>query len=325
MAGGEGFGGVEAEVGLDQALAAEDFEDAGDAAVEAVGGVEEGGVHIGYGRGGGEPAGVERRGMGGDGEFVLEAHGGMGPHAPVAEKAADDAAGDGAAVMREREGGEQVGDDGVVVAGVEGDVVAADFGDGADDVDGLVAVEGGDLDSNDLGDGGETTPEGGAEYAAADGGLEVKPDERAHGGNGAAVVDERVFGRVAPSGEAEEDGVITEAGGGGGLGDGLGRAAAGAGDLDEVAGGGGEGGVDGIRGELEHGFEETVAGIADGELRGVHAHGETARAGGNVVASERGLMARGKAAGGVKRERLRGNDVAGEEVAAEVHGEMTND
>ena len=56
-------------------------------------------------------------------------------------------------------GGHQVVHDGVVVPGVEGDVVAARLGDGADDVEGLVAVERGDLDRDHALDLGELPPE----------------------------------------------------------------------------------------------------------------------------------------------------------------------
>ncbi len=69
----------------------------------------------------------------------------------MAEETADDAAFGGADPIW----GDEVGDDGVVVAGVEGDVVPAGVDDGADHVERLVAVERGDLDGDDVGDLGE--------------------------------------------------------------------------------------------------------------------------------------------------------------------------
>ena len=54
---------------------------------------------------------------------------------------------------------EQVGDDVVVVAGVEGDVIAAAFGYGADDGECAVAVERGDFDRAGVWDFAEAAPE----------------------------------------------------------------------------------------------------------------------------------------------------------------------
>ena len=66
---------------------------------------------------------------------------------------------DAALFSGEAVGGKKVGDDVVVVAGVEGDVIAAGFHDGAHDVEGLIAVERGHLDGDDVFDLGEATPE----------------------------------------------------------------------------------------------------------------------------------------------------------------------
>jgi hypothetical protein len=55
----------------------------------------------------------------------------------VAQQAADDAARDGFSPMRKGERREQVGDDGVIVAGVEREIVAAGVGDSADYIDRL--------------------------------------------------------------------------------------------------------------------------------------------------------------------------------------------
>lgn len=76
-----------------------------------------------------------------------------------------------------RNGGEEIGDDGVVVSGVERDVLAAGFRDGADDVEGLETVERCDLDGDDILDLGESAPERVGEETASDGGLEIKADD----------------------------------------------------------------------------------------------------------------------------------------------------
>ena len=111
----------------------------------------------------------------------------------------------------EAERREQVGDDVVVVAGVERDVVAPGLGDGPDDVERLVAVERRDLDRDDVLDLGEAPPERVRQQPAAHRGLEVEADERDDLGDGAAVGDERVVVRVGQRGQAEQPGVVAEA------------------------------------------------------------------------------------------------------------------
>ena len=71
------------------------------------------------------------------------------PHRPVPEQAADDAALDRAGWRLQAERRHEIADDGVVVAGVERDVVAAGVDDRADDVERLIAVERRDLDRHD--------------------------------------------------------------------------------------------------------------------------------------------------------------------------------
>ena len=194
LAGGKGFGGVEAEGVFEEALTAEDFEEAGDAAGEIIGGVEEGGVAVGDLWAEGEEVLGDGQGRGGAVAFGEEVYGAFGPDGPVAEEAADDSADDGPAAGEfDAVRSEEVQDDVVVVAGVEGDVGPAGVGDGADDVEGLVAVEGGNLDGQNVGDFGEASPEGVGEDSAADGGLEVEADEGDTVGDGAAVGEELVF------------------------------------------------------------------------------------------------------------------------------------
>jgi hypothetical protein len=233
LAGGEGFVFVEAPDAFEEALAAEDLVEAGDAAGESVGGVEEGGIGVG-------DLHVEAEEVNGDGiadagelAGLKDLDGLLGPDAPVSEEATDDAAFDVTVADLEAEGGDEVGDDVVVVAGVEGDVVAAGLGDGADDVEGLVAVEGGHLDGDDVLDLGEAAPEGVGEGAAADGGLEVEADDGQDVGDGAAVGDELVVGGGLEGGEGEEAGVVAEIFEEGGFGGGLAGVAADAADSDE--------------------------------------------------------------------------------------------
>lgn len=122
---------VEARGGGEEALAAERFVDAGETAGKMMGGIEERGVGVGQGGVAVEPSGVEARTEAGAFEVGKEADGSVGPDAPLAEEAAVDVA----RASGEGERGEEVGEDVVVVAGVEGNVVAAGSEDGADDVD----------------------------------------------------------------------------------------------------------------------------------------------------------------------------------------------
>src|SRR5438034_3780069 len=92
------------------------------------------------------------------------------PDGPMSEQPADDAPVFAGKMMR----GEQIHHDVVVVAGVEGDVVAPGVGNGANHVDRLVAIERRHLDRDDVLDLGESTPEGIWQDAPADGGLEIE-------------------------------------------------------------------------------------------------------------------------------------------------------
>jgi hypothetical protein len=92
LAGGEGFVFVEAPGAFEQALAAEDLVEAGDAAGEVVGGVEEGGVGVSHLDA--EAEEVEGEGVADRAELAgaEDIDGFFGPDGVVAEEAADDAA-----------------------------------------------------------------------------------------------------------------------------------------------------------------------------------------------------------------------------------------
>ena len=63
-----------------------------------------------------------------------------------------------------------------------------------------------------------------------------------------------------------------------------------------------------------------MARVADGELGRVDADGHAAGPGGDVVAGEGPLAALVELAVGREGQRMGGDDLAGEEVGAEVHG-----
>ncbi len=119
---------------------------AGDAAGEAIRGDVECGVRVGHFDASAAvaptaPVPPDARGL------TFKANNSMRtlcPDPPVAEQAADNVAVGmrAARCVSKRNGVSEVADDVVVVAGVERDVVAAGFGDGADDIDRLIPIEG---------------------------------------------------------------------------------------------------------------------------------------------------------------------------------------
>lgn len=317
LAGGEDFVRIETEVGGDEALAAEDLEDAGDTAGEGVGGIEEGGVHVGHGHGAGEPTTIEGVGLSRYFDVLEKLDGGVGPDAPVAEQTADDVTGDVLFFFFEGERAQEVGDDGIIVAGVEGDVVATGVDHRADDLEGLVAIKRSDFDREDVFDGSEAGPKIEGEDAATDSGLEVEADERKLLGNGLAVREDFGFGLVVKRRKAKQNGVVTEFARELSFGAGLGSPAAGTSDLDEGAGIGGEGSIKRLAGEFEDRAKEVVLGVADFELSGMHADGESPATGGDVVAGECALVPLGELAVLIECEGERGDGLASKQVSAE--------
>ncbi len=98
----------------------------------------------------------------------------------------------------------------VVVAGVEGNVLSAGLGDGANDVDRLVAIEWRDLYGHDPLDFEKLPPEAIRQRAAADRRLEIETDKGKHVGDGTAVFETGLILSVAQRSEAEQTGVITQ-------------------------------------------------------------------------------------------------------------------
>jgi len=150
----------------------------------------------------------------------------------MAEEATDNAAFDLLAVHGKSVRREEVHHDVVVIAGVERNV-AAGFGDGADDIQSLVAIERSDFDGGDIFDFGEFAPEIVREDAATDGWLKIKADDGKNLCDGAAMGEERRVGSVRKRGEAEETGVVAKIGQERGFANGLGRVATDSADTDE--------------------------------------------------------------------------------------------
>ena len=70
--------------------------------------------------------------------------------------------------------------------------------------------------------------------------------------------------------------------------------------------------------QSQHRLEQSVSGIPDGELGGVDTDCEAADPGRDVVPGERPLSALVQLPIGGERERMGGNDLAGEQVGAEL-------
>ena len=209
LARAEAFPRVEAPDAFKQSLPPQHLVQAGDAAGEAVGRVEEGRVAVGdFNRAPQQFGGDRAAALNGAMTFAQEFHGLARPDRPVPQQPAHDAALDGAAAHVEAIRREQVEHDVVVVAGVERDVVAAGLGDGADDVERLVAVEGGDLDGDDVLDLHEPPPERERQHAAAHRGLQVEAHQRQNLRHGAAVGDQLVVAGASssPPGSASRHG-----------------------------------------------------------------------------------------------------------------------
>src|SRR5215210_5072652 len=142
LSGAQSLVRIQTPDALEQSLPPENLVKPGDAALEAVGGVEEGGVAVRYFDAADEHLARHLALL----AVVLaldEQSGGLlRPNRPVAQQAADDAAlGETVAAQVKVVGGEQVQGDVVVVARVQGDVVAAGLGDRADDVERLIPIE----------------------------------------------------------------------------------------------------------------------------------------------------------------------------------------
>jgi hypothetical protein len=315
LSGAELFGGVETPDAGEEALAVEDFMDAGDAADEAIGRVENGGVGVGEFGSGGEQGAGEGGLPGGALALGEEFDGAAGPNGPLAQEAADDAALDHAVVGFEAKGGEEIGDDVVIVAGVEGNIIAAGFGDGADYVDGLIAIEGSNFYRENIFDLGESPPEFIGQEASADGRLQVKADDRGDIGDLAAVAEKFFLRRIAERAEAEQASLVLKFAPEFGLGEGLRGVSTDSGNAEGAAAGGGiepgEFGGGERKNLLEH-----VALLSDRELGGMHAHGETTGPGRVIVTNERVLAAGIKPAIGGEREGSGGNNEAAEQKPA---------
>src|SRR5207237_6634291 len=121
---------------------------------------------------------------------------------------------DANALGSEVEWSEQVEEDVVVITGVESDFSSASgLGKRAHNLESLIAVEGRDLNGNNVFNLKKLTPEFVRKRAASDRWLKIETHDRDHAGNGAGVIEEFRDGGIAQLGEAQQNGVIAKFGG----------------------------------------------------------------------------------------------------------------
>lgn len=167
----------------------------------------------------------------------------------------------------------------------------AGFSDSAHDIEGLVAVERCDFDSYDMIDLRELAPEFVGENAAADGRLQVETNNRQNLRDGAGMSEKFCVARIFESGEAQKACVVTKISEDAGFANSLRRVSADSAHAQEGNRTAAISAIHFFSGDFQDGLEEADARVADGELRGVNADGQSADACGNVVASEGTLAA----------------------------------
>ena len=199
----------------------------------------------------------------------------------MAEQPALEAQGHLAVAGAHDHGRQQIGDDVIVVAGVERDaILGVSLRDADRDVERAIAVERGDLDRHDVVDGGEPRPESARQRNTAHRGLQVEADQRHLVGDSRAVLDQLVLARALQRGERQQHGVIAQRARGPGLLDRLRRLADRACNHDQRL-------VGPVTCRLDRELQDRAIepDLADRELRRVHADRQATRAGIEVVAA----------------------------------------
>ena len=245
----------------------------GDAAAETVGGVEIGAVAVGDGDG--------RRGEGRVNSpraaALQQRDGGARIDRPMPEEPADEPQRLPVDVERRR----KIGDDGIIVAGVEAHVIAPRQRHGADHVERLIAVEGGDLDRHHRGDLEKPAPESMRQHPPPDRRLEIEADQWNHLRHRPAMIEECGFVSCNP-GQAQQPGVVAELCEERSLGRRLpGRPTDPADRHHRPAGP-----ADLLGCEFEDRPQQADVRIADRKLGGVDTNGQAAGTGGEVIASQ---------------------------------------
>src|SRR5215468_3971184 len=176
LPGGEFFVRIKTPASFQKPLAAQNFMDAGNTAAELMRGIEQGSISIGD---------LMREGQqfAWNGVPMLSAksqmcHGGVGPHRPMAQQAAGKTNWTGAKIKLDQ----KVEQDVVIIAGIQSNLVgAARVGDGAHDINRVIAVEWCNLHRNHILDLGKLPPEFVGKESASDCGLQIETNHRNYG------------------------------------------------------------------------------------------------------------------------------------------------
>ena len=133
--------------------------------------IKEDGIRIGYFVGQGQGfSGIRIVGTGLD--VFHQFNGPFGPDSPVTKQSTRDTFGYKVSLMLDTILTQKIYNDVVIVAGVESDFAcAAGGGDGAENLEGLVAIEGCDFDRHDVVNFNEAAPESVGQNASSHGGL----------------------------------------------------------------------------------------------------------------------------------------------------------
>ena len=119
--------------------------------------------------------------------------------------------------------------------------------------------------------------------------MQIETDDGDHLGDAAAVLQELGRGGLRQGAQAEQPGVVAVRQGNFRFTHSLARIAHDARHLDKGTGGLPQLFVNRCRGQLQHRFQQTILGLVEFELGRMHAHGDTAGAGGAVVTGQRAL------------------------------------
>ena len=183
-------------------------------------------------------------------------------------------------------GCDEVHHDIVIVSGIEGDVLPSRLGHRAQHIQGVVAVEGRELDGDHLGKLHEAAPEPIGQLPAADGRLQVEAEHRGDPGHLAAVVQQLLVAGLAQGGQVQQAGMVSQLLDESRFSHRLRGGAADAGDPQQGFRPVGVGPVHLFPGQLQDGSKQVVPGIADGKLGHVHTQGQTSRTGRDVIAGQ---------------------------------------
>src|SRR5262245_47858278 len=113
----------------------------------------------------------------------------------------------------ETEWREEISNDGVIVAGVECNVVAPGFSNGADHINRLIAVERRNLDGDDIFDRRQPLPEGMREQTASRCRLQIESEQRQCLSHRCAVGEQVVIAGLRESSERNQAGMKPDPGG----------------------------------------------------------------------------------------------------------------